>query len=964
MTRRTSAEKRNSSATIGENTRMKTMETTTQQQQQQQQQNENNLKEDFYDEGEKKNVVEEEEEEEGVDAEMYLQMCVSNAMHKMEYQNAIFIAERLFAVSKTEENALTLARCYRLNKQPYRTYEILKDRRSRDSRYFFASAAYEIGKLADAETTLTEVIDYEDLYFYSDDETDDEDDDYRGEENRNPNIEKATKREMRKRAMEEENATIPGGAYGEHLLGKIAKDTGRRQLAIDCFKRALELDPFMWAAFNELCSMGADDITFAHTKRVETMMMRKRTSFDREEEDVIFFGAPNFNAANVFSPEVFSTGGGGGGGGGGSRYTHSNINSSMFLRRKPAMTFNSSIRSRGFPGNHTATGPTTVTRGAESALPPFDLGDHDGQHQQQQHQQQRNPADGMRYVTPSPLHLGIHETPVVPRKPPQHGGKPPASTASTAFNTNDPVVLTQQTAPLGGDGVSSNPFNDRRKFMDEGKLRKVSGRLFGDAPESAITTSTTATTTHAAHVEALGNAEVGLRRSSRLASQGAAPSAAPAPPASNIFALGTQTPSIASTPMTPAQMFDQTTTTAKKNDVGMHARMMTEEDHNRANQHLHSFSQFQLQQQNQQHIVAMHRSAVMSTQNVGEETKLVIPKDSVAMVARIFHPIMSGARHLAMFRCHEAIAALRTCSPEQFETVYVLTQIGRAYAEAVEYTESARAFERAREIAPHNLDGIDCYSTVLWHLKREVELSHLAREAQTIDRLHPHTWCALGNCFSLQREHDSALRFFARAIQLNPKYAYGYTLRGHEHFANEDFEKATECYRAALSLDPRHYNAWYGLGTVYFRQEKYEMSEHHFKHAIEINSKSSVLFCYLGMAQHALRKTEKAYVSLQKAIQLDERNPLAKYEKASVLMSEERYSEALDELEQLREVAPREASVYFLMGRIFKKLEMPNRAMLNFSLALDLKPSSADVNSIKAAIEKLHVPEEEEEEEL
>jgi anaphase-promoting complex subunit 3 len=118
------------------------------------------------------------------------------------------------------------------------------------------------------------------------------------------------------------------------------------------------------------------------------------------------------------------------------------------------------------------------------------------------------------------------------------------------------------------------------------------------------------------------------------------------------------------------------------------------------------------------------------------------------------------------------------------------------------------------------------------------------------------------------------------------------------------------------------------------------------------------------MAQHALRKTEKAYVSLQKAIQLDERNPLAKYEKASVLMSEERYSEALDELEQLREVAPREASVYFLMGRIFKKLEMPNRAMLNFSLALDLKPSSADVNSIKAAIEKLHVPEEEEEEEL
>ena len=40
--------------------------------------------------------------------------------------------------------------------------------------------------------------------------------------------------------------------------------------------------------------------------------------------------------------------------------------------------------------------------------------------------------------------------------------------------------------------------------MDEGKLRKVSGRLFGDAPESATTMTTTATTTHAAPIDAAG----------------------------------------------------------------------------------------------------------------------------------------------------------------------------------------------------------------------------------------------------------------------------------------------------------------------------------------------------------------------------------------------------------------------------------------------------------------------------
>ena len=47
---------------------------------------------------------------------------------------------------------------------------------------------------------------------------------------------------------------------------------------------------------------------------------------------------------------------------------------------------------------------------------------------------------------------------------------------------------------------------------------------------------------------------------------------------------------------------------------------------------------------------------------------------------------------------------------------------------------------------------------------------------------------------------------------------------------------------------------------------------------------------------------------------------------------------------------------------------VPNRladqAMVNFSVALDLKPASADVNLIKSAIEKLHVPDDSEDEDL
>lgn len=49
-----------------------------------------------------------------------------------------------------------------------------------------------------------------------------------------------------------------------------------------------------------------------------------------------------------------------------------------------------------------------------------------------------------------------------------------------------------------------------------------------------------------------------------------------------------------------------------------------------------------------------------------------------------------------------------------------------------------------------------------------------------IDKFCPETWCVVGNCFSLQKEPDTAIRFFQRALQIDPTYTYAHTLCGHE----------------------------------------------------------------------------------------------------------------------------------------------------------------------------------------
>lgn len=86
---------------------------------------------------------------------------------------------------------------------------------------------------------------------------------------------------------------------------------------------------------------------------------------------------------------------------------------------------------------------------------------------------------------------------------------------------------------------------------------------------------------------------------------------------------------------------------------------------------------------------------------------------------------------------------------------------------------------------------------------------------------------------------------------------------------------------------------------------------------------------------------------MEGAISADRKNPLPMYQKANILVSLECFDEALEVLEELKEFAPRESSIYALMGIIYKRCNMHDRAMLHFGLALDLKPSATDVATIK-----------------
>ncbi|XP_036195987.1 cell division cycle protein 27 homolog isoform X10 [Myotis myotis] len=228
-----------------------------------------------------------------------------------------------------------------------------------------------------------------------------------------------------------------------------------------------------------------------------------------------------------------------------------------------------------------------------------------------------------------------------------------------------------------------------------------------------------------------------------------------------------------------------------------------------------------------------------------------------------------GYLALCSYNCKEAINILSHLPSHHYNTGWVLCQIGRAYFELSEYMQAERIFSEVRRIENYRVEGMEIYSTTLWHLQKDVALSVLSKDLTDMDKNSPEAWCAAGNCFSLQREHDIAIKFFQRAIQVDPNYAYAYTLLGHEFVLTEELDKALACFRNAIRVNPRHYNAWYGLGMIYYKQEKFSLAEMHFQKALDINPQSSVLLCHIGVVYKKLGQTHLALMNFSWAMDLD-----------------------------------------------------------------------------------------------
>jgi anaphase-promoting complex subunit 3 len=100
-----------------------------------------------------------------------------------------------------------------------------------------------------------------------------------------------------------------------------------------------------------------------------------------------------------------------------------------------------------------------------------------------------------------------------------------------------------------------------------------------------------------------------------------------------------------------------------------------------------------------------------------------------------------------------------------------------------------------------------------------------------------------------------------------------------------------------------------------------------------------------------MKKIDVALTHFDAAVKLDPRSIMARFRKAQVLLKLGHSEESLKELLILKDVAPDDPNIHFLLGRCYKKLRDRANAIRHLTIAMNLDPKSHGV--IKEVMESI-----------
>jgi tetratricopeptide (TPR) repeat protein len=245
----------------------------------------------------------------------------------------------------------------------------------------------------------------------------------------------------------------------------------------------------------------------------------------------------------------------------------------------------------------------------------------------------------------------------------------------------------------------------------------------------------------------------------------------------------------------------------------------------------------------------------------------------------------------------------------------------------VAYNQQEQAEEYYKQGLEYN-DKYD-YDTAITYYKKAIDL----------DPKNSYWYSSLGFAYQGLKKYEDAITYHKKAIELDPKNGDKYGNLGWTYHELKRYEDAIPYYKKAIDLEPENGANYFDLGSVYYELKRYEDAITYYKKAIDVEPNHSSHYISLGNAYQGLKKYEEVITYYKKAIELDPKNAIY-YDNLGFAYSKlKRYEESITYYKKAIELDPKNALYYGNLGWAYHELKRYEEAVTYYKKAINLDPN-------------------------
>ncbi|MBE9187133.1 tetratricopeptide repeat protein [Microcoleus sp. LEGE 07076] len=202
------------------------------------------------------------------------------------------------------------------------------------------------------------------------------------------------------------------------------------------------------------------------------------------------------------------------------------------------------------------------------------------------------------------------------------------------------------------------------------------------------------------------------------------------------------------------------------------------------------------------------------------------------------------------------------------------------------------------------------------------------------------TYHKLGKSLQEQKRLCEAEAAYRRAIDLNPNFSWTYHFLGEILQAIDEHRQAAAAYRQAIALNPDFCWSYNNLGDVLMELSEWEEAAVSYHKLVELNPDFCWSYERLGKAFVALENWEEATDAYRKAIELNPDDCWLHNSLGEVLEKQENWPESAVAFGRAVELEPNESWLYKKLGDALRNQGELERAIVIYEQGIHLDPKS------------------------